>query len=238
VIPAYNEAARLPAYLEQVVAYFGRRGEPFEVIVVNDGSRDATADGAREIGRSHPEIDVLSFGDNRGKGRAVRAGMRVARGELRLMSDADGATPISELPRLEAAVRAGADLAIGSRARRDASVVRTTRLHRRVAGRAFSLIARGLGVGDILDTQCGFKLFRGPVADDLFADLETDGFGFDVELLIRARRRGYRVAEVPVNWTDQPGSKVGVVRDSPAMLREVLIARWRLAVHPPSRRQP
>ena len=238
MIPAYNEAARLPAYLEEVAAYFCRRGEPFEVLVVNDGSRDATAEVAREIGRSHPEIDVLSFGDNRGKGRAVRAGMRVARGELRLMTDADGATPIAEVPRLEAALRAGADVAIGSRARRDASVVRKTRFHRRLAGHTFSLIVRGLGVGDILDTQCGFKLFRAAVADDLFADLGTDGFGFDVELLMRARRRGYRVAEVPVNWTDQPGSKVTVLRDSPAMLRDVVLARWRLAVHPPSRRQP
>ncbi len=230
VIPAYNEAARLPAYLGEVVGYFDGRDEPYEVLVVDDGSRDETAERVREVSRAHPAVLLVSFPENHGKGRAVRAGMRIARGALRLMADADGATPIGEVKRLEPAIQAGADLAIGSRARRDPSVMRQTRLGRRFSGQVFNLMARGLGVGQVLDTQCGFKLFRGLVADDLFGALRTEGFGFDVELLLLARRRGYHVSEVAVNWADQPGSKVHVLRHAPGMLREILVARWRLGM--------
>jgi dolichyl-phosphate beta-glucosyltransferase len=145
------------------------------------------------------------------------------------MADADGATPIAEVKRLLAAIEAGADLAVGSRARPDSAVVRHTRLHRRLIGNVFNLIVRRLGVWDVADTQCGFKLFKGAVADDLFAALRTTGYGFDVEILLLAQRRGYRIAEVPINWADQPGSKVGVLRHGPGMLREILAARWRLS---------
>jgi dolichyl-phosphate beta-glucosyltransferase len=238
VIPAYNEAARLPRYLREVVGYFDGRDEPYEVLVVDDGSGDDTAGAVRESSRAHPSVGLIRFSENRGKGRAVRAGMQLARGALRLMADADGATPIIEVKRLEAAVLGGADVAVGSRARPDPSVARQTLASRRLAGFVFNLVARGLGVGDVMDTQCGFKLFRGSVADDLFGALRTDGFGFDVELLLLARLRGYRVVEVAVNWADQPGSKVGVLRHAPGMLGQILAARWRLAVHSSSRRIP
>jgi dolichyl-phosphate beta-glucosyltransferase len=238
VIPAYNEARRLPRYLREVVGYFDGRHESYEVLVVDDGSVDGTAGTVRELSGRHPAIRSLSFPENRGKGRAVRMGMQAARGDFRLMADADGATPIAEVARLEAAVQGGADIAVGSRARPDPSVVRQTHVHRRVAGFVFNLAAKALGVGDLMDTQCGFKLFRGPVADDLFPALHTDGFGFDVELLLLARLQGYRIAEVAVNWADQPGSKVGVLRHAPGMLCEILAARWRLAIHSPSRRTP
>ncbi len=229
VIPAYNEALRLPAHLKDVVAYFEGRDAGFEVLVVDDGSRDDTAERVREIAAGRPFIGVHALPSNRGKGAAVREGMRRTRGTLKLMTDADGATPIGEVERLEEAVRRGADIAVGSRALRDPSVVRQTRLHRKLSGHVFNFIVRRLGVSGVVDTQCGFKLFRGPVADDLFGALATDGFGFDVELLLLAQRRGYRVAEVPINWADQPGSKVGVLSDGPRMLREIVAARWRLA---------
>jgi dolichyl-phosphate beta-glucosyltransferase len=238
VIPAYNEAERLPRYLRDVIGYFDGRDESYEILVVDDGSVDETAQRVREFGGAHPSVGLVSSPENRGKGHAVRAGMRAARGALRLMTDADGATPIIEVKRLEAAVLGGADIAVGSRARPDPSVERQTHWHRRLAGFVFNTIAKGLGVGDIMDTQCGFKLFRGPVADDLFRALRTDGFGFDVEVLLLARRRGYRVVEVAVNWADQPGSKVGVLRHAPGMLRQIVGARWRLALHPGSRRTP
>lgn len=228
VIPAYNEAARLPRYLRQVVSYFDGRDEPYEILVVDDGSTDDTAARVREEQAAHPAVELLSLETNQGKGAAVRAGMRRATGALRLMADADGATPIGEVKRLEAAVHGGADLAVASRALRDPSVVVRARLHRRLSGQVFIAAARALGVRQVVDTQCGFKLFRGEVADELFGALRTDGFGFDVELVLRAERHGYRIAEVPVNWTDQPGSKVGVFRNGPGMLVQIIAARLRL----------
>jgi len=241
VIPAYNEADRLPRYLQDVVAHFDGRGERYEVLVVDDGSRDATADRVRELAAVYPAIALVCTPNNRGKGHAVRTGMRAARGAWRLMADADGATPIVEVKRLEAAVQAGADIAVGSRALADPSVAVLARPHRRLAGVLFHVVSRAVGVVGVIDTQCGFKLFRGPVADDVFAAVTTDGFGFDVEMLLVARRRGYRIAEVAVNWTDQPGSKVSVLTDGPRMLAQVVAARIRLgraAAPPPGGERP
>jgi dolichyl-phosphate beta-glucosyltransferase len=232
VIPAYNEAARLPTYLKEVQAYFEGRDESYEVIVVDDGSQDGTADRVREVAAGRPGVTVHALDRNRGKGHAVRAGMARAVGELRLMADADGATPIAEVARLEAAVAAGADLAVGSRVLEDPAVVREVRVHRQLSGHVFNFLLRRLGVAPVLDTQCGFKLFRRAAAAALFPQVTTDGFGFDVELLMLARRRGFRVAEVAVNWADQPGSKVRVLREGPRMLYEVLAARRRLAGRP------
>jgi dolichyl-phosphate beta-glucosyltransferase len=228
IIPAYDEAVRLPGYLKDIQAYFEGRDEPYEIIVVDDGSRDATVERVREVAAGRPAVTVHALAENRGKGHAVRVGMAAASGALRLMADADGATPIAEVARLEAAVAAGADIAIGSRALHDPAVIRQVRTHRKLSGHVFNFLVRRLGVPGVMDTQCGFKLFRGTVAAALFPLVTTDGFGFDVELLMMAVRRGYRIAEVPVNWADQPGSKVGVLRHGPRMLREVLSARRRL----------
>jgi dolichyl-phosphate beta-glucosyltransferase len=232
IIPAYNEAARVPTYLKEIQAYFEGRDESYEVIVVDDGSQDGTADRVREVAAGRPGVTVHALDRNRGKGHAVRAGMARAVGALRLMADADGATPITEVARLEAAVAAGADLAVGSRVLEDPSVIRQVRVHRKLSGHVFNFLLRRLGVAPVLDTQCGFKLFRGAVAAALFPQVTTDGFGFDVELLMLAARRGFRVAEVAVNWADQPGSKVRVLREGPRMLYEVLAARRRLAGRP------
>jgi dolichyl-phosphate beta-glucosyltransferase len=232
VIPAYNEALRLPSYLKEILAYFEGRDEPYEIVVVDDGSADGTAERVREVAAGRSAVTVHMLGANRGKGHAVRAGMARTTGQLRLMTDADGATPIAEVARLEAAIAAGADLAVGSRVLADPSVTRQVRLHRKLSGHVFNFLVRRLGVASVVDTQCGFKLFRGPVADALFPLLATGGFGFDVELLMLAERRGLRVAEVPINWADQPGSKVGVLREGPRMLYEALAARRRLAGRP------
>ena len=228
VIPAYNEAERLPPYLRDVAAWFDGLDQPYEVIVVDDGSTDGTAAAVLAAQASHPGVTLHRLAVNHGKGFAVRAGMLAARGDFRLMADADGATPIGEMKRLEAAVQAGADVAIGSRALADPSVSRQVRLHRKLSGEVFNFLVRRLGVPGIADTQCGFKLFRAAAAAALFGELETAGFGFDVELLLRARRRGYRVAEVAINWADQPGSKVGVLKDGPGMLLQIIAARRRV----------
>lgn len=229
VIPAYDEASRLPRYLAEVVAYFDGRGEPYEVLVADDGSRDATPSLVTEATRRHPAVRLLRSEVNEGKGAAVRRGMLAACGDLRLFADADGATPIAELKRLEAALAAGAAVAIGSRGVVNPGVMVTARRHRVLAGRLFSWLVARLGLDGIADSQCGFKAFTGAAADRLFPPLTTPGFAFDVEVLLRARAAGLPVAEVAVNWEDQAGSKSGVLADGPAMLWEIIRARLRIA---------
>ena len=227
VIPAYNEARRIPSYLQSVATYLAGRGLSYEILVVDDGSSDETAALIEQSATKNPCLRLLRLSHNSGKGAAVRAGMQAAQGALQLFADADGATPIQELERLEAAMNNGADLAIGSRtlASRDSRYRVRARLHRTLLGNLFNRIVRRLGIRDIHDTQCGFKLFRQSVAQDLFSVARIDGYGFDLELLYVAQQRSYRVAEVPINWADQPGSKVRVLRDGLAMLREMLAIR-------------
>lgn len=228
VIPAFNEAVRLPPYLDDVVAYFEGRDEAYEVLVVDDGSTDDTAGRVTAAAARHGAVRLLRLARNSGKGAAVRAGMLAAAGDRRLFTDADGATPIPELKRLEAALGAGADVAIGSRVLVDPAVSVTARPHRVAAGRVFNWLVARLGLAGIADSQCGFKAFTAPAATDLFGRLRTRGFGFDVELLLRAQAAGYRVVEVAVNWADQEGSKVGVLRNGPGMLWQILAARLRV----------
>lgn len=225
VIPAYNERLRLPPYLKAVVEYLDASPGGWEVLVIDDGSTDGTGAAAGAAVGGHPGVRVLRLPHNLGKGAAVRSGMLAARGASRLFADADGATPIAELARLEPVLRTGADVVIGSRALGDPAVTLVARPHRVVAGRVFNWVVERLGLAGISDSQCGFKLFTARAAQDLFGPLVTAGFGFDVELLLRARAAGYRVAEVAVNWSDQPGSKVGVLSHGPRMLLEILRAR-------------
>jgi dolichyl-phosphate beta-glucosyltransferase len=226
VIPAYNEALRLPPFLDTVVAYFEGRDEPYEVVVVDDGSRDGTS--AVVESRRYSSVRILRRERNAGKGAAVRTGMLSARGAYRLFADADGATPIHELKRLEPLLVTGADVAIGSRVLRDPGVSVAARRHRVLAGRVFNWFVARLGLEGVSDSQCGFKAFTGLAAERLFQALSTRGFAFDVELLLLARAAGYRIVEVPVNWADQSGSKVGVLRHGPGMLGEILQTRLRM----------
>jgi dolichyl-phosphate beta-glucosyltransferase len=227
IVPVYNEAARLPRYLDEIVTFFEGRGAPWELLVVDDGSTDGTLACVEAATRSHPEVRGLRQPRNAGKGAAVRRGMLEARGAFRLFTDADGATPIGELKRLEPMLAGGADVVIGSRALADPAVSVAARRHRVAAGRVFNWTVARLGLRGIADSQCGFKAFTAAAARDLFGRLRTRGFGFDVELLLLAQAAGYRVVEVAVNWADQPGSKVGVVKSGPRMLGEILLARWR-----------
>jgi len=228
VIPAYNEAERLPRTLDEVTAFFDGKDVAYEVLVADDGSTDDTPGAVRAAARAHPAVRLLREPRNRGKGAAVRRGMLAARGALRLFADADGATPIAEVKRLEAALAAGADVAIGSRGLVDPGVVIAARRHRVLAGRVFNWVVARAGLDGVADSQCGFKAFTAAAADRLFPALVTEGFGFDVELLLRARAAGLRVTEVAVNWTDQAGSKSGVIKDGPRMLWEIAMARARV----------
>jgi len=227
VIPAFNEATRLPDTLARIDAHLEARGESgWEIIVVDDGSTDETAGSARRAaaGLSCP-VEVVTLSANRGKGAAIREGVRRSRGERVLVTDADLSTPIEEWTRL---AETGAPIAIGSRALDETTVKRRQAPYRRTLGRLFNRLVQRLSVPGIRDTQCGFKLFDGEVARALFGEARIDRFAYDVEILALARSRGIRIAEVPVLWFNSPESKVSVVRDLLPTLRDLVRIRLRI----------
>jgi dolichyl-phosphate beta-glucosyltransferase len=170
---------------------------------------------------------VLRHERNRGKGAAVRTGVLAARGGKVLISDADFSTPIEELEKLESFLRDGTPLVIGSRGLSDSQVRQRQPFYREMMGKTFNRLIQVLGVRGVRDTQCGFKLVQGDVARSLFTELMIDGFAYDVELIWLARRRGHRVAEVGVVWINSPDSRVDPIRSSAAMLRDVVLMRFR-----------
>lgn len=221
VIPAYNEAARVAPGLLRADAYLRARGMSHELLVVDDGSRDATAEVAAAAGAR-----VLRHDRNRGKGAAVRTGVLASGGARVLLSDADFSTPIEELEKLEGHLQE-ADLVLGSRALAGSTITARQPIYRELMGKSFNLLIRVLGVRGFRDTQCGFKLARGEAARALCADLTIDGFAYDVELIWLALRRGRRVIEVGVRWANSPDSRVDPIRSSLGMIRDVLLLRWR-----------
>lgn len=227
VIPAYNEERRLEPTLEKVDAFFSARPGGYEIIVVDDGSRDRTAACAAEFKPRQGRVRLLHNRRNRGKGASVRRGAAAARGETILFTDADLSTPIEDYPRLAAAAARGADAAIGSRAVRGANVAEPQPLYRTLMGKFFNLLVQLVLLPGLHDTQCGFKLFRRGAARRIFARQTIPGFGFDVEILYIARRLGLRIAEVPVEWRNSPASKVSPVRDSAQMFLDLFRTRWR-----------
>jgi dolichyl-phosphate beta-glucosyltransferase len=207
VIPAYNEALRLPATLACMREHLAARGAAYEIVVVDDGSTDATAEIARRAG---DPVRVLRHEPNRGKGYAVRRGMLAAAGARRLMSDADLSTPIEELARLEAEIDRGFDIAIGSRAVAGARIEVRQPAYREAMGRLFNRLVQRLLLPGVADTQCGFKLFTAGAAEAAFRPCRLDGFSFDVEALYVARLRGLRIAEVPVVWRNDDATRVSL----------------------------
>ncbi|MCA8910510.1 MAG: glycosyltransferase family 2 protein [Planctomycetes bacterium] len=227
IIPAFNEAQRLPAFLDSAIAWCGEHEPSFEILVVDDGSSDNTAKVVQERAADNARVRLIVHEQNAGKGAAVRTGMVGATGRLRLFADADGATAMKEFPALKQAAESGADVAIGSREGAD-KLVECSPL-RRFLGRWFNRVVRMGSVKGIHDTQCGFKLFATPAAIGLFDCAQEDGYAFDVELLLLAQRRKLRLDEVFVNWTEMPGSKVSVFRDGWRMLKAVrrIKKRWK-----------
>jgi glycosyltransferase involved in cell wall biosynthesis len=227
VIPAYNEESRLPKTLESIVAYLNARPFQAEILVVDDGSSDRTAEIVSAGRQKYPELRLVSNERNRGKGFSVRHGMLEARGEIALFTDADLSTPIEEADKLLAAIRErGYDAAIGSRAM-DRSLIEVHQsVIREQAGIFFNRLVRWIMGIEFSDTQCGFKAFRTARARIIFEQQRVERFGFDPEILFMAKRQGLRVAEVPVRWSHDSATKVNVASDGIRMFLELLLIRW------------
>jgi dolichyl-phosphate beta-glucosyltransferase len=226
VIPAYNEQTRLPRTVLETVRWCTARKMGFELIIADDGSQDETLALARLFEESDARIRALAC-PHMGKGATVRMGILNAKGRFVLFMDADGATPLTEIPKLLAAVERGQDVAIGSRVvQRPGEVEVQTSALRRFIGRSFALFVNLFAIEGIADTQCGFKMFRREAAEAIFSRQKSVGFAFDVEVLFIARRLALSIAEIPVNWVAQPGSKVNLVTDSCRMLWDISRIRW------------
>lgn len=225
VVPAFNEERRIGGSLDRLLAWAETRDPRPEIIVADDGSRDATSRIVESFASRGARLVRLP--ENRGKGAALRAGVAATAGERVLITDADLSTPIAEIGRLEPRL-AEAEIVLGSRATTDSRITLRQPRWRELAGKLFNLAIRLLGVRGVRDSQCGFKLLRGDVARELFGAMTIDRFAFDVELIMLARRRGYRVVEVGVEWRNDPASRVRMLRDGVRMLVDVVRLRWRL----------
>lgn len=233
ILPAYNEAIRLPPYLATIRTFAETHlHDGYEIIVVDDGGDDHLSDVLTRLHPDWAQLRCLRHPENRGKGAAIRTGVAAATGARVLFADTDGATPIGETTKLLAALDAGADVAVGSRLIPDPTVQRRRTRGRGLLGRTFAAIARRMLALPVRDTQCGFKMFRHEAARRLFHLAREDRYLVDVEILALAQRLGYRLAEVPINWEDRPGSRIRLWRDPPRMLAGLWRVRRRLKAFP------
>ncbi|MEN6295607.1 MAG: dolichyl-phosphate beta-glucosyltransferase [Chloroherpetonaceae bacterium] len=222
VIPAYNEEERLPTTLRTIIDYFENLSKEYEIIVVDDGSQDNTAEIAQHF---NPRVNVIKLPKNSGKGAAVREGISHAQGDFILFSDADLSTPITEFHKLQESLENGSHIAIGSRAI-DSSLIKVHQpFYREFMGKTFNKIVRALVLRGIQDTQCGFKMFKNSVAKQIFSLAKIDGFGFDVEILYLAHKMNFKIDEIPVEWRNDTKSKISPVYDSLKMFFEILKIR-------------
>ncbi len=219
IIPAHNEENRLPKTLEQVFAFLEEQKYESEIIIVENGSSDRTYEAAQEFVRRHENLRVIRE-EQRGKGLAVRRGMLEARGEYRFICDADLSMPIEEITKFLPPALDDFDLAIASR-EAPGAVRYNEPTYRHWGGRIINLIIRLFILQGLNDTQCGFKCVRANAADVLFRLQILSGWSFDIELLFLARRRGYRIKEIPIHWYFDPDSKISAVRDGWQMIRDI-----------------
>ena len=226
VIPAYNESGRLRPTLDKLLAYAEQKQWDIEILVVNDGSRDDTADIVRRYASTHPQVVLVENPGNHGKGYSVRNGMLHARGDVCLFTDADLSSPIDEAQKLFDAIAAGADIAIGSRWLRADLQTERQPLYRQLLGRIYNLVLRIFLGLNFADTQCGFKAFRRAATQRIFPLQHIERWGFDPEILFLARKLGFRVKEVPVVWAHSEGTRLSPFRDGVRMFGEVLRIRW------------
>lgn len=224
VIPAYNEEGVIGRCVARTRAFFKSRHARFEMIVVDDGSKDGTAAAVRELAKRHPELSLLSCPGNMGKGYAVRKGVLAARGGEILFLDADLSTAPSQWPKLESRLRAGADVAIGSRKMAGARLLRRQPWWRERMGKVFTFLVRAMLV-DVSDVTCGFKAMKREAARRVFSKALVNDWSFDAEFLFLASRMGMRIDEVPVAWRDDPSTKVRLLRDTFSSLKGLLFIR-------------
>jgi glycosyltransferase involved in cell wall biosynthesis len=223
IIPAHNEEHRLPRTLEQVFAFLDRQSYTYEVLIVENGSADNTLEIARQHATHHPHLHAIHL-DAPGKGRAVRHGMLAARGDYRFMSDVDLSMPIPEINRFLPPMLSDFDIAIGSREAPGATRYNEP-YYRHLTGRVYNTLIRLLALPGLHDTQCGFKCFRGPVAESIFPLQTLTGWSFDVEILFIARKMGYRIVEIPIPWYYNADTRVQVLSDSVQMGLDLLKIR-------------
>jgi len=226
VIPAYNEGERIAASLEQILQYLAEVGWDAEVLVVNDGSRDNTAEIVKHYAQRDPRVRMIENPGNRGKGYSVRNGMLHTRGEWLLFSDADLSSPIREAAKLAPAVQGGADIAIGSRWVSPELMTERQPVYRQLFGRIFNLLVHLLLGIKFKDTQCGLKAFRRSAALQIFSRQRIERWGFDPELLYLARRLRLHTVEIPVEWAHDNRSKINPIVDGFKMFLEILRIRW------------
>lgn len=228
VVPAYNEAERLSHTLPRIFTWLAAYPDGGRVLVVDDGSSDGTGDAARAQMPAHPNLDLLTLSRQSGKGAAVRTGLLAAATDIVGFVDADLSTDLRHVPEAVASLQDGADVVIGSRALRHSQTVVRQPAYRRTGARIFRALARRVGgLVNTPDSQCGFKFFWKPVAHDLFGAAVIDRWMFDVEILRLARHRGYSVSQLPVEWTNDPDSRLRLTVDTLRMVRDLARIRWR-----------
>lgn len=223
VIAAYNEERRIIPSLFKIKEYCNKQGIDYEIFVVDDGSTDSTYKIAKDLVKDIPRLKVISYVANKGKGYALRQGVLASRGEVILLTDADLSTPIEELSNLLPLLNERkCDAAIGSRALEFSEIIEKQPWWRQSMGKFFNKLVKALVLKDFSDTQCGFKVFRGDIARNLFRRARVDRFAYDVEILAIAKKMGYKIAEVPVRWINSPESKVNPIRDPVQMFVDLL----------------
>ncbi len=226
VIPAFNEEKRIDKSLSDTNAYMSNFGMEYEIIVVDDGSEDGTSKIVEDMATKLPSVRLIRYEKNMGKGHALRTGVLATQGDFVLVMDADLSTPMEELRKLMSCVADRRyEISIGSRALALSDIIRKQPWWRQGMGKIFNKIVKILVIGDFEDTQCGFKLFDGDAARDLFGEAKIDRFACDVEILARAKRKGLRIKEVPIRWVDSPDSRVDPVKDSLRMLADLVRIR-------------
>jgi len=239
IIAAYNEEKRITPSLFKIRDYMRSQGLDYEIIVVDDGSNDRTSEVVRDVIPDIPHLRDIRYEVNRGKGYALKTGVLASKGDLVLVSDADLSTPIEELSKLLPLINdKSGEVAIGSRALVMSDIIKKQPWWRQNMGKVFNKIVKFIVLDDFEDTQCGFKLFSGDIARTLFSESRTERFAYDVEILARAKKKGYRIQEVPIRWINSPESKVDPLKDSFQMLVDLLKIRARVGNVKGKRIQP